>query len=507
MMQAMSDSPERSDSLARLKQLDREIHLLEHVAGLLQWDQETCMPPAGIDERADQLALLEGEVHARRTTREMGDLIAAAESRPDLTEPDRALVRELRRGYDRATRLPGDLVKAMARQSSVNHASWGEARARSDFSIFRADLEHTLKLTREKADCLGFEQTRYDPLLDEFEPWMTTAELRGVLDALRAPLVDLLQRITASGVQLDDSVLRRDYDVAAQRAFSDHLLSALGFSSDTGRLDVSAHPFSTTLGAADGRLTTRFYPNLLSASIFGTIHECGHGLHGLGVAPELATTELGDGTSLGICESQSRFWENLIARRRAFWEHFYPELQPRFPALADVGLDQFYRAVNAVQPSLIRVEADEVTYNLHILLRFGLERRMVDGEIEVADLPDAWRDESRELLGIVPEQDADGVLQDIHWSMFLIGYFPTYSLGNLYSAQFHAAMAGEIGDWEEQVRRGEFTHILDWLRERIHRHGRVYSATDICRQVTGEPLNARYFLDYLESKFGELYRL
>ncbi|MCY4484457.1 MAG: carboxypeptidase M32 [Spirochaetaceae bacterium] len=503
----MSDSRNQTDSLGRLKRLDREIHLLEHVAGLLQWDQETCMPPAGIDERADQLALLEGEVHARRTTAEMGDLIGAAESRSDLTELDRALVRELRRGYDRATRLPGDLVRAMARQSSVNHATWVEARTKSDFSIFRADLEHTLKLTREKADCLGFEDTRYDPLLDEFEPWMTTAELRGVLDALRAPLVDLLQRITGSGVRLDDSVLHRDYDVAAQRAFSDYLLEALGFSAQTGRLDVSAHPFSTTLGAADGRLTTRFYPNLLSASIFGTIHECGHGLHGLGVAPELATTELGDGTSLGICESQSRFWENLIARRRAFWEHFYPELQPRFPALADVGLDQFHQAVNAVQPSLIRVEADEVTYNLHILLRFGLERRLVDGEIEVADLPEAWREESRELLGIVPEQDADGVLQDIHWSMFLVGYFPTYSLGNLYSAQFHAAMARDIGDWEEQVRRGEFAHILGWLRDRIHRHGRVYSATDICRQVTGEPLNARYFLDYLEGKFGELYRL
>ena len=507
MMEPMSDRRAQPDSLDRLKQLDREIHLLEHVTALLQWDQETCMPPGAVEERADQLALLEGEVHARRTTGEVGDLIAAAESRTDLGERDRTLVRELRRGYDRATRLPADLVKEMARQGSVNHSSWVEARSKSDFTIFRADLEHTLKLTREKADCLGFTETRYDPLLDEFEPWMTTAELRGVLDSLRAPLVDLLQRITASGVELDDSVLRRHYDVAAQRAFSEHLLAALGFSSHTGRLDVSAHPFSTTLGAADGRLTTRFYPNLLSASIFGTIHECGHGLHGLGVAPELATTALGDGTSLGICESQSRFWENLIARRRAFWEHFYPALQPRFPALADVGLDQFYRAVNVVQPSLIRVEADEVTYNLHILLRFGLERRLVDGEIEVADLPEAWRAESRDLLGIAPERDADGVLQDIHWSMFLIGYFPTYSLGNLYSAQFHAAMARAIGDWEEQVRRGEFAHILGWLRERIHRHGRVYSATEICRRVTGEPLEARHFLDYLEGKFGELYRL
>jgi carboxypeptidase Taq len=497
----------RAPALDRLRTLDREIHLMQHVIGLLQWDQETYMPEGAVAERSDQLALLEGQVHERQTSPEMGELIAAGEARSDLDETDRAFLRELRRTYDRETRLPTELVTAIARQASVNHASWVAARKASDFSLFRDDLQETLRLTREKADHLGFGDTRYDPLLDAFEPWMRTAELTAVLDALRGPLVDLLERIAGSPVTIDDAVLRRDYDVGAQRAFSDHLLAALGFSSHTGRLDVSAHPFSTTLGAADGRLTTRFHANLLSASVFGTIHECGHGLHGLGVAPELATSALGSGTSLGICESQSRFWENLIGRRRAFWEHFYPELQPRFPALADVGLDQFFRAVNAVQPSLIRVEADEVTYNLHILLRFGLERRLVDGEIEVADLPEAWREESRELLGIVPERDADGVLQDIHWSMFLVGYFPTYSLGNLYSAQFHAAMAREIGDWEEQVRRGEFAQILAWLRERIHRHGRVYSATDVCRQVTGEPLNARHFLDYLEGKFGELYRL
>ena len=503
----MDDLRSRPAPLARLKQLDREIHLLEHVTALLQWDQETCLPPGAVEERAEQLALLEGEVHQRRTTSEMGDLIAAAEAGADLDLRDRALVRELRRSYDRETRLPVELVTAIARQSSVNHASWVQARRESDFAIFRPDLERTLQLTREKADCLGFWETRYDPLLDGFEPWMTTAELSGVLADLRPPLVDLLQRITASPVALDDGVLRRNYDVAAQRAFSDHLLAALGFAAHTGRLDVSAHPFSTTLGARDGRLTTRFYRNLLSAGIFGTIHECGHGLHGLGVAPELATTELGDGASLGICESQSRFWENLIGRRRAFWEHFYPRLQPRFPALAEVNLERFYRAVNAVQPSLIRVEADEVTYNLHILLRFTLERRLVDGELEVADLPDAWREESRALLGIVPQRDADGVLQDIHWSMFLIGYFPTYTLGNLYAAQFHATMAREIPDWEEQVRKGEFEQILGWLRDGIHCHGRVYSATEVCRRVTGEPLDARYFLDYLERKFGELYRL
>ena len=493
--------------LPRLKRLDREIHLLEHVAALLQWDQETCMPPAAIDERAEQLALLHGEIHDRRTAPELGDLIAAGEELTGLGERDRALLRELRRSYDRETKLPKALVTAIARQASINHGSWVAARTASEFAIFRPDLEETLRLTRAKADHLGFEDTRYAPLLDEFEPWMTPAELSAVFDALRGPLVDLLERITASPVVLDDAVLRRDYDVAAQRAFSEHLLEALGFDAQRGRLDVSAHPFSTILGAADGRLTTRFQPNLLSGSMFGTIHECGHGLHGLGVAPELATSELGDGASLGICESQSRFWENLIGRSRAFWEHFYPHLQPRFPALAGVGLEQFYQAINAVRPSLIRIEADEVTYNLHILLRFTLERRLVDGELEVADLPDAWRAEARSLLGITPERDADGVLQDIHWSMFAIGYFPTYTLGNLYGAQFHAAMARAIPDWEEQVRGGRFGQILEWLRQRIHRHGRVYPAAEVCRRVTGAALDPGCFIAYLERKFGELYRL
>ena len=497
----------RAPALDRLRTLDREIHLMQHVIGLLQWDQETYMPEGAVAERSDQLALLEGQVHERQTSPEMGDLIAAGEARSDLDEIDGAFLRELRRTYDRETRLPTELVTAIARQASVNHASWVAARKASDFSLFRDDLQETLRLTREKADHLGFGDTRYDPLLDAFEPWMRTAELTAVLDALRGPLVDLLERIAGSPVTIDDAVLRRDYDVGAQRAFSDHLLAALGFSSHTGRLDVSAHPFSTTLGAADGRLTTRFHANLLSASVFGTIHECGHGLHGLGVAPALATSALGSGTSLGICESQSRFWENLIGRRRSFWEHFYPQLQPRFAALADVDLDRFYRSINAVQPSFIRVEADEVTYNLHILLRFSLERRMVDGDLQVDDLPDAWREESRALLGIVPERAADGVLQDIHWSMFAIGYFPTYTLGNLYSAQIHAAMARDLPDWEEQVRGGRFAEILGWLRERIHRHGRVYPAEEICRRVTGEPLDARYFTDYLNAKFGELYRL
>lgn len=503
----MIEINQKSDHLRQLKEFDRQIHLYKHVIGLLQWDQETYMPQAAVEERSEQLALLEGEVHERQVSNKFGDLIGECKIRDDLEYIDSAFLREVERTHERAKKLPRVLVTSIARQSSVNHASWVRSRKESDFSIFRNDLDKTLRLTREKADHLGFKTTRYDPLLDEYEPWMTTAELTSVIDAVRNPLVKLLEQIKSSSVVLDDHLLRREYDVSEQRKFSNYLLKILGFSLETGRLDVSAHPFSTTLGASDSRLTTRFHPQLLSSSIFGTIHECGHGLHGLGVSSEIATSALGDGTSLGICESQSRLWENMIGRGHAFWEYFYPNLKTRFKSLSEIPLDQFMGSINAVNPSLIRVEADEVTYNLHILLRFSLERRMVDDEIDVDDLPEVWRDESRKLLGISPERDSDGVLQDIHWSMFAIGYFPTYTLGNLYSAQFYSAMKEDMPDLDDQIRSGTFSHILTWLRENIHNHGRSYSASEICSRVTGEPLNPGYFIEYLYNKFGEIYNI
>ena len=306
-------------------------------------------------------------------------------------------------------------------------------------------------------------------------------------------------------MSISDDILRRNYDIKSQKEFSKHLLKRLNFSPEFGRLDVSAHPFSITLGANDGRLTTRFNRNLISSSIFGTIHECGHGHHGLAVKPQLATSVLGHGTSLGICESQSRLFENIIGRSHVFWEYFYPNLRNRFNSLENIDLDSFYESVNCVKPSNIRVEADEVTYNLHILLRFSLEKRLVDGEIEVDDLPEAWRDESQKLLGIVPNNDSEGVLQDIHWSMFSIGYFPTYSLGNIYSAQFFSSLKKSVQDWENQVRSGQFSEIQTWLKNNIQCHGRVFTASEICEKVTGQTLNPKFFIEYLAEKFGNLY--
>lgn len=496
-----------SKNLVRLKKADHGIQLLKNVIGLLHWDQETYMPEAGLEERSEQLAFLEGEVHERQTKSEVGELIWECEQQDDLNIVDSAFIRESRRIYDRETKLPKSLVTAIARQASLNHASWISAKEASDFSLFRNDLYETVRLTREKAEHLGFRNTRYDPLLDEFEPWMKTSDLESVLHGLREPLVSLLDKIRGSSVCISDEIIRRNYDIGSQRAFSKHLLNRLNFSRKVGRLDVSAHPFSITLGANDGRLTTRFNPNLISSSIFGTIHECGHGHHGLAVLPEIATSVLGHGASLGICESQSRLWENIIGRSRVFWEYFYPNLKNRFNALEGVDLDTFYESVNCVKPSNIRVEADEVTYNLHILLRFSLEKRLVDGEIEVDDLREAWRDESHNLLGIVPSNDSDGVLQDIHWSMFSFGYFPTYSLGNIYSAQFFSSLKKSIRDWENQVKSGQFSEIQDWLRKNIQCYGRVFTPSKICKKVSGQDLNPKFFVEYLTEKFGNLYRL
>ena len=497
-------------AIEQLRQRDRDIQLLGHIAAQLSWDQETNLPPRGVTERADQLATLEALIHQRGTDPRIGELLSSAEAAASGDERESALLRGIRRSYERRTKLPTALVTEIARQSSLNQAAWVTARRESDFSLFSSELERTIELIVEKAKCLASDVSTspYDALLDEFEPYMQTQDVTAIFDHLRPSLVGLLQRIRGSDVTIDASVLSRPYAVAVQRAFSDSLLQSLGFESARGRLDISAHPFSTTLGSDDVRLTTRFAEDFISSSVFGTIHECGHGLYELGVDAALACTELGGGVSLGIHESQSRFWENIVGRSREFWEHFLPPLKAAFPAsLADQSVESFYAAINRVEPSCIRIEADEVTYNLHILLRFSLERRLVEGDLTVADLPDAWAQESEALLGIRPARAADGVLQDIHWSAFLIGYFPTYTLGNLYSAQLASAMHAELGNIRELVRGAEFDPILGWMRDKIHRHGRVYPASELCQRATGESLNANYFVKYLEQKYHDLYRL
>jgi len=505
-----------SEKLQRLKEIDREHRLLDHAAALLSWDQETYMPGGAVQERAEQLSLLSGLIHDRITRPEIGEILAAlgvsfeSEALPVVPESfkgvDRAFLRELSRLYRRKTKIPRRLVTELAKQTASGRHVWVEARKAADFSRFAGQLSVILGLVREVSACLGYEEHAYDPLLDEYEPWMKTAEVEEVFTGLRAGLESLLDRIKASGKSVDTSYLHRDYEIEKQKLFSLRVAKAIGYDFHRGRIDESAHPFTTTLGSSDVRITTRYNTRFFPTGIFGTIHECGHGLYELGFAEDLRGSLLAEGASFGVHESQSRMWENLIGRSLPFWNHFYPELKKIFPgSLRDVDLRRFYEGINRVCPSFIRVEADEVTYNLHILLRFELEKQMVSGDLAVQDLPVAWNAEMKELLGLSPPDDAQGVLQDIHWAGGMIGYFPTYTLGNLYAAQFFQSLRRELPDWRQQLEQGHFAPILDWLRRNIHKHGGVHSARELCLRVTGETLNPRYLLDHFEEKFGRIY--
>jgi carboxypeptidase Taq len=506
---------ERPKVLERLRALDAELRRLIHVSAVLSWDQETYMPPKAVGERSEQLELLSGLIHDRQCSPELGGLLSQAgvsDRRPlgpdDAAPVERAYLRELYRAYRRSTRLPRRLVTELAKQAAVGQARWQEARKASDFGQFAPQLEVILGLVREIASCLGYTEHPYDPLLDEYEPWMKTSELERVFAGLRPKLRGLVQRIRSSGRQPDTSFLKTPYPVDRQREFSLTVLRAIGYDFQRGRLDESAHPFTTTLGRADVRLTTRYNPEFFNTGVFGTIHEAGHGLYELGIGAELADTILADGTSMGIHESQSRMWENLIGRSLPFWVFFYPRLKALFPqALEAVRLEDFHRAINAVEPSLIRVEADEVTYNLHILVRFELEKRLISGELKVGELPEAWNAQYREDLGVSVPDDAQGVLQDIHWSMGSFGYFPTYALGNLYAAQFYRTMKRDLPGMEEELVRGEFAPVLSWLRDKVHRLGRLVPAAELCRQVTGESLDPACLAEYLEGKYAAVYEL
>ena len=502
------------ENLANLKNVARELYLLEHTQAVVSWDQETQMPDAGNEERSEQLALLEGIMHQKLTSPEVGRLLSSLgadddkpEGKGDFNVEDKAFVREMFRNYKRASRLPESLVTEMTRQSGLAHTSWVNARKNADFSLFEESLTKIIELNREKAEKIGYMEHPYDALLDEYEPWMTTSQVEGVFGPLGKKLANLTARI-AFADQLDTSFLKKSYPTDLQDCFGRSVIEKIGYPTERGRLDISAHPFTTTLGTNDVRITTRYDEKLVLSGLFSNIHESGHALYELGVGKKIQGNLLANGVSLGIHESQSRFWENVVGRSKSFWEGFYPDFQKLFPAQTEgVGLDAFHRAVNEVSPSLIRVEADEVTYSLHVILRFEIEKAMLSGDIKVSSLPDEWNKRMKSLLGVVPANDSEGVLQDVHWSAGLIGYFPTYALGNLYASQFKNTMDSEMPDMDDLVRRGDFSKILEWLRENIHQHGMVYPAADLCKRVTNEDLNPDYFTNYLESKYSGIYGL
>ena len=498
------------EKLNSLKSKLKDVTNLQNASALLGWDQQTYMPPGGAAARAEQLATLDKLAHQLFTTDEIGSLLAdLAGVGFDYDSDEAALLRVAQREYDLARKLPPALVEEMSRTFSLAQQIWQKARADQDFCQFQDILTKIVALNIQVAEAYGYDDNIYDALLDQFEPGMKTVEVETVFNELKAELVPLVQAIVANQDAVDDSPLRQNYDEAAQWDFGLIPLQAIGYDLERGRQDKSAHPFTISFSVNDVRITTRVKEDTFPSSLFGTLHEAGHGMYEQGSDSALDGTLLAGGTSLGVHESQSRLWENVLGRGRPFWQFYYPQLQTTFPQqLGQVSREQFYRAINKVEPSLIRVEADEVTYNLHIFLRFELEQDLLSGRLSVADLPAAWNAKMETYLGLTPPNDAMGVLQDIHWSGGMMGYFPTYTLGNVLSLQFYSQTLKDIPDLPEQYARGEFGALLAWFRENIHRHGRKYTANELIRRVTGDDsIKAGPYLTYIKQKYSEIYEL
>lgn len=493
-------------SYSELIQRTREASLLSSCASLLSWDESTYMPRAGSEHRGEQMALLARLGHEMTTHPRVGELLEALRAdEANLDAVQLANVREIRRTYERAIQLPVALVEELARVTTTAQGVWREAKQKSDFALFRPHLERIVVLLREKADAIGHAGNRYDALLDEYEPGATTEQITHIFADLRRELVPLIQAIQASGRGPDATLLTRTFPIERQRLFGEAAAAALGFDLDAGRLDVSAHPFCCSIGPGDCRLTTRYSEQHFSEAFFGVLHETGHGLYEQNLPREHFGTPVGSAASLGLHESQSRLWENQVGRSRPFWEHFFPRAVQTFPCLRGVSLDAWMAAINEVKPSFVRVEADETTYNLHIILRFELEQALLSGQLAVADLPGAWDEAFAALFGLRPRDAAEGCLQDVHWSFGGLGYFPTYTLGNLYAAQFMAAARRELPDLDEDFRRGDFARLRDWLRANIYGPGGLYRAAHLCARVTGSGLDARPLLTYLRDKAAFYY--
>lgn len=502
----------RADDLyAELLQLRRRAALLSSCGAVLNWDRETYMPAGGAAHRAAQLSLLAGAAHEWSTSPRIGELLELLRDAPVTTADSaevEATLREIQRTYRRATCLPQRLVEELARVTALAQHHWADARSKKSFALFEPWLNQIVSLKREEAEAVGFsdEGEPYDALLDEYEPGASSASVAIIFDQLRQELVPLVNAVRGSTRRPPVDILHRSYPVAAQAQFAHEAARKIGFDFHCGRMDVTTHPFCSGFGPGDCRLTTRYDEHFFSSAFFGTLHEAGHGMYEQGLRPDAFGTPLGSAVSLGIHESQSRLWENLVGRSESFWTYFFPQAQAAFPAaLQHVALPQFLFAINAVGASFIRVEADEVTYNLHIMLRFELERDLISGKLETADVPQAWNQRFHRDFGLLPEHDAQGCLQDIHWSAGLFGYFPTYALGNMYAAQLFEAASLQLGDLDALFARGEFRALLQWLRQGVHGHGQKYPAGELIQRVTGQALSDEPLVRHLRTRFSSLY--
>jgi carboxypeptidase Taq len=496
-----------SEKLNQLKEILGEVSDLNRAGSVLGWDQNVYMPPAGGDARGQQLATLGKIAQEKFVDDKVGKLLEDLKNEFEPGSDDADLIRVTARNYDKAKRVPAEFVAEQAIVTTRAFDAWVEARSKSDFSIFRPHLEKVVELVQRYISFFPVGNHPYDTLLDDYEPGMKTSEVQEIFSGLRTKQVDLIKRISQSK-QVKDDFLHKKYNEKKVWDFGEAIITKFGYDWNRGRQDKAPHPFETTFSVNDVRITNRFEPDNPLATLFGAMHEAGHAMYEQGVNPAFDRTPLGSGTSLAVHESQSRMWENLVGRSLPFWEHFFPQIKKLFPAQLDgVSLKSFYKAINKVQPSLIRVNADEATYNLHIMLRLELEIGMVDGTMKVKDLPEIWNTKMKEYLGITPPNDALGVLQDIHWSGGSIGYFSTYALGNLVSAQLWEKINKDIKDLDEQIRKGKFDELLGWLHDKIHVHGHKYDPQDLVQKVTGSKIDSAAYVRYLTRKYTDIYGL
>jgi carboxypeptidase Taq len=500
-----------SEQFDRLRERLAVVHNLNRANSVLGWDQHTYMPPGGSAARGEQMATIGRIAHEMLVADETGELIRAATNEvKDLPREsdDASLVRVAQRDYDHQRKIPADLVAEMTRHAAEAFQVWARAREENKYPDFAPYLKKTVEYSCRVAELLGYEDRPYDALLDIFEPGMKTAQVESIFEELKKDLVPLVRAIAERRERVDDSVLHQPYDEAKQESFGKMVAQLYGYDFTRGRLDRTVHPFETSFSRNDVRITTRYESDFLNPALFSTLHETGHGLYEQNVGESLEGSLLASGASHGLHESQSRMWENVVGRSRGFWEHFYPQLQQAFPEqLKNVDLGTFYKAVNKVDPSLIRVEADEVTYNLHIMLRFEMELALLEGSISVDEAPEAWNQKMQSYLGIVPPTDSEGILQDIHWSSGLMGYFTTYSLGNILSIQLFDMAVKQRPEIPQEIGHGQFNTLRGWLEENLYRHGRKFEPNELVERITGEPIQSRSYMRYLKEKFGEIYEL
>lgn len=497
----------------KIYELSKHARILQGISSILDWDQETYMPAGSAEIRSQQLETMAGIIHREKTSRKFATALSKLIDIPtgkiktkSLSPQHVAALREWRRDYLQDTALPSKFVEEFAKVSSQAVIVWRAAKKDNAFQQFAPYLDRIVQLNRKKADLLGYQDHPYDALIDEYEPDVKTKEVTSLFSKLRNQLTPLIKKMAQQSVE--DQFLYGNWDHAKQMDFSKKLLEAMGYDQSQGRVDFSAHPFSSASHPTDSRITTRIHPESLMSNIFAILHEAGHALYEMGLPQNQYGSPLGDARSLGIHESQSRWWETRIGLSQSFWQYFFPLLKETFRGQLDhINLETFYRAINKVEPSFIRIEADEVTYPLHVILRFELEKGLIEESLNVRDIPEAWNAKMEEYLGLIPSTNAEGCLQDIHWATGAFGYFPTYTLGNLYAAHLFEAFAKDHPDWERQVAAGQLGFIKLWLHEKVYQHGKRYTTQELLKQATGKDFSADAYLHYLKKKYSALYKL